>query len=274
MKLFNSHKSNFTVLMPVHDLVKIDLLKKSIYSVLNNSLRPKEFLIIVDGFMSEEKIIFLKSLKKNKIVRIFFLKKIGLVGALNYGIIKSKFNIIARADSDDINLKNRFFEQINFFIKNNLDILGSNIFEKIGKKKYAKKLTSSPSIFHFIFFNPINHMTVVFNKKKIMKLGLYPPIKYKEDYALWLLAKFSNYKLYNLNSNLVSVNFDKRRFSKRKNFESIFSEFKIFLLILEKKFILSPLAILVLILRISYLALPNSIYFFFTKNFLRIKYKS
>jgi len=84
----------------------------------------------------------------------------------------------------------------------------------------------------------------------------------------------TNYKLYNLNSNLVSVNFDKRRFSKRKNFESIFSEFKIFLLILEKKFILSPLAILVLILRISYLALPNSIYFFFTKNFLRIKYKS
>ena len=167
MKLLNSHKSNFTVLMPVHDLVKTDLLKKSIYSVLNNSLIPKEFLIIVDGFMSEEKIIFLKSLKKNKSVRIFFLKKIGLVGALNYGIIKSKFNIIARADSDDINLKNRFFEQINFFIKNNLDILGSNIFEKIGKKKYVKNLTSSPSIFHFIFFNPINHMTVVFNKKKL-----------------------------------------------------------------------------------------------------------
>ena len=48
MKLLNSHKSNFTVLMPVHDLVKTDLLKKSIYSVLNNSLIPKEFLIIVD----------------------------------------------------------------------------------------------------------------------------------------------------------------------------------------------------------------------------------
>ena len=66
MKLLNSHKSNFTVLMPVHDLVKIDLLKKSIYSVLNNSLRPKEFLIIVDGFISEEKFFFLRSLKKKK----------------------------------------------------------------------------------------------------------------------------------------------------------------------------------------------------------------
>jgi len=273
MKLLNSQKSNFTVLMPVHDLVKIDLLKKSIYSVLNNSLRPKEFLIIVDGFISEDKFLFLKSLKK-KIVRIIFLKKVGLVGALNYGIIRSKFNIIARADSDDINLKNRFFNQINFFIKNNLDILGSNIYEKIGKKKYVKTLISSPSIFHFIFFNPINHMTVVFNKKKIMKLGSYPSIKYKEDYALWLLAKFSNYKLYNLNLNLVSVNFDKKRFSKRKNFDSIFSEFKIFLLILEKKFILSPLAILAVIFRISYLALPNFIYFFLTKNLLRIKYKS
>ena len=274
MKLSNSHNSNFTVLMPVHDLAKTDLLKKSIYSVLNNYLRPKEFLIIVDGSISKEKIFFLNSLKKNKIVRIFFLKKIGLVGALNYGIIKSKFNIIARADSDDINLKNRFFKQINFFIKNNLDILGSNIFEIIEKKIYVKNIISSPSIFHFIFFNPINHMTVIFNKKKIMKLGVYPTLKYKEDYALWLLAKFSNYKLYNLNSSLVLVNFDQRRFSKRKNFESIFSEFKIFLLIIEKKFILFPLAIIVLILRISYLALPNFIYFFLTKNFLRIKYKN
>jgi glycosyltransferase involved in cell wall biosynthesis len=167
MKLLNSHKSNFTVLMPVHDLAKTDLLKKSIYSVLNNSLRPKEFLIIVDGSISKEKIFFLNSLKKNKIFRIFFLKKIGLVGALNYGIIKSKFNIIARADSDDINLKNRFFKQINFFIKNNLDILGSNIVEKIEKKIYVKNIISTPSIFHFIFFNPINHMTVVFNKKKL-----------------------------------------------------------------------------------------------------------
>ena len=274
MKLLNSHRRNFTVLMPVHDLVKTDLLKKSIYSVLNNTLIPKEFLIIVNGVISKKKFFFLNSLKKNKIIRIFFLKKIGLVRALNYGIIKSKFNIIARADSDDINLKNRFLKQINFFIKNNLDILGSNIYEKIGKKKYIKNLVSSPSIFHFIFFNPINHMTVVFNKKKIMKLGLYPSIKYKEDYALWLLAKFSNYKLYNLNLNLVSVNFDQKRFSRRKNLESIFSEFKIFLLILEKKFIIAPLAILVLILRISYLALPNFIYFFLTKNFLRIKYNS
>jgi hypothetical protein len=66
MKLLNNHKSNFTVLMPVHDLVKIDLLKKSINSVLNNSLRPKEFLIIVDGFISEEKIFFLNRLKKKK----------------------------------------------------------------------------------------------------------------------------------------------------------------------------------------------------------------
>ena len=57
MKLLNIN-NNFTVLMPVHDLVKIDLLKKSVYSVLNNSLVPKEFLIIVDGFISPKKKFF------------------------------------------------------------------------------------------------------------------------------------------------------------------------------------------------------------------------
>ena len=72
MKLLNSDISNFTVLMPIHDLVRTDLLKKSIYSVLNNSLRPKEFLIIVDGSISKDKIFFLNSLKKKKSLEYSF----------------------------------------------------------------------------------------------------------------------------------------------------------------------------------------------------------
>jgi hypothetical protein len=66
MKLLNSHKSNFTVLMPVHDLVKTDLLKKSIYSVLNNSLRPKEFLIIFCLDLLTQCVIMLRAFNKFK----------------------------------------------------------------------------------------------------------------------------------------------------------------------------------------------------------------
>ena len=220
MKLLNSYNSNFTVLMPVHDLVRTDLLKKSIYSVLNNSLKPKEFLIIVDGSISKDKVFFLNNLKKNKIVRIFFLKKIGLVSALNYGIIKSKFNIIARADSDDINSKNRFSEQINFFIENNLggaEICDEVIIRKLGaynfniKKVLSRNLTisflNSKNIFPGIHYPIPIHMQPAYKKKvrivgnmtftkllskDILSLPIYPELSTQSvKKIISLLLKYS-----------------------------------------------------------------------------------
>lgn len=251
----------FTVLMPTYDKVKLYLLKKSINSVIFSSIKPDEFLILVDGKISNNKKNFLLKIeKKYKFIKIIFKKKIGLVKILNFGINKAKFNIIARADSDDINHPLRFKKQINFFIKNKIDILGGNILEIIGKKKRTKKVSNIPTFIEFLFYNPINHMTVMFNKKKILKLGGYPNIAYKEDYALWLKAKFSNYKIMNLNDTLVKCYLDNEFFSRRKNINSIFSEILIFKLIISKNFLLLPLSILSFLLRIFFLLLPNPIY--------------
>ena len=46
----------FTVLMPIHDLVELKLLKKAIYSILNSNKIPNEFLIMIDGDISTDKI--------------------------------------------------------------------------------------------------------------------------------------------------------------------------------------------------------------------------
>ena len=53
----------FTVLMPVHEAIEFDILKKSVNSVINNTLLPSEFLIVVDGNISSQKRIFLKKIK-------------------------------------------------------------------------------------------------------------------------------------------------------------------------------------------------------------------
>ena len=59
----------FTVLMPVHEAIDFDIFKKSVNSVINNTLLPSEFLIIVDGNISLQKRIFLLKVKnKNKIL--------------------------------------------------------------------------------------------------------------------------------------------------------------------------------------------------------------
>ena len=56
----------FTVLMPVHEAIEFEIFKKSVNSVINNTLLPSEFLIIVDGNINLQKRLFLLRLKKKK----------------------------------------------------------------------------------------------------------------------------------------------------------------------------------------------------------------
>ena len=254
----------FTVLMPVHEAIEFDILKKSVNSVINNTLLPSEFLIVVDGNISSQKRIFLKKIKKkNKFMNIVFKNKLGLVKILNYGLKIAKYKLIARADADDINHKNRFFEQVNFFKTNKVDILGSNINENINGKEFIKKVPKKPSLFDFYFLNPINHMTVMFNRDKIIKLGSYPNIKYKEDYALWFLAKIRGYAIANLDVSLVNSRIDSKTMKRRKNFQAIFSEFRLFFFLIKKNIFLIFVLSFSLLFRIFFLILPNSVYLFF-----------
>ena len=67
----------FTVLMPVHDGITYDLLKKATDSVLHNTLAPDEFIIIADGSISKKKKNFLIVKKKNNFfIRLIFKKKL------------------------------------------------------------------------------------------------------------------------------------------------------------------------------------------------------
>lgn len=259
----------FTVLMPVHDGVKSKELNLAVKSVLYSSLKPHEFLIIVDGKLDDKKYFFLEKLSKKKLVRIIFKKKIGLSKILNYGLKISKYDLVIRADSDDINHNNRFKEMVKYFKKYKLDILGSNISESFNGKKITKKMPEIPNIWHLLFYNPINHMSVIYNKKKILKLGGYPEIKFKEDYALWIKAKYNNLKIMNMQKNLVKTKVNNKVIERRSNYNSTMSEIKILKVFLSTFTLYFPISLLALMLRIIYLNLPNKIIYLIKKQFLR-----
>jgi amylovoran biosynthesis glycosyltransferase AmsE len=260
----------FSALMPVHDGVGIFLLEQAVNSVLKSKLIPNELIIIVDGSISKDKKLFLlKKNRENSFIKLIFKKKIGISKVLNYGLKISKYNIIARVDADDVNHSNRFLKQINFFKKNKPDILGTSIIEIIDGAKFIKRLPEKPNVINFIISNPINHMSVMFDKSKIIKLGGYPEVKYKEDYALWLLAKFSKYNFFNLSESLVQSFVDSEQIKRRKNLEAILSEFKIQKIILENKPYMIIFSIFFLFLRVIFLLMPNFLYILFIKNFYR-----
>ena len=105
-------------------------------------------------------------------------------------------------------------------------------------------------------------MTVMFRRDKIIKLGSYPNIKYKEDYALWFLAKIKDYAISNLDMSLVNSRIDSMTMKRRKNAEAISSEFRLYFFLIKKNIFLIFVLSFSLLFRIFFLILPNSVYLF------------
>ena len=63
----------FSVLMPVHNGIKFSELENSLRSILNNSIKFDDFVIIVDGIVDKKK-KFIFKLKNNKRIKIYYKK--------------------------------------------------------------------------------------------------------------------------------------------------------------------------------------------------------
>ena len=193
---------------------------------------------MVDGPLNDD----LKAIieKYDQWLTTFYLKKnIGLGGALNFGLKKCKGELVARWDSDDIQIKTRFESQLAQFIENqSLMVLGGHIsefqYDESDIAQYRKTPISNASIIEFAKTrNPMNHVTVMFRKKFIDDLGGYRNITDMEDYDLWLRVINERAEIRNLNEILCHVRIGNNMVGRRKGIENIKSEIKIFRLKLK-----------------------------------------
>ena len=218
----------FSVLLPVYknDLYKNFLLSvKSIYN--DQSIKPTEIVIVRDGPVSNEIQNYLEFLKKKEIFKIIELKKnSGLTKALNIGLKNTKYEIIARADADDICLKDRFKLQLKFIEK--YDVVGSMI-QEFNDKENCKvlKLPVEPTKKYATFQTPIWHPTVMYKKSIVKKVGYYENIYLFEDYLLWAKLFMKNASFYNINKVLVEHRMNNELFKRRSGFKLFVSEIKL-----------------------------------------------
>ena len=112
-------------------------LEKTVRSVLNQDYQNFELIIINDGSTDNTRKV-LNQFRKYKKIKIFnFNSNLGLGFRLNFGILKSKGNLIARIDDNDIMPKTRIGHQVKYFkLDKELDILGgSAVYFQNSKKK-------------------------------------------------------------------------------------------------------------------------------------------
>ena len=203
----------FSVLMSVYSKEKAEYLKMAIDSIVNQTLQPNEFIIVEDGNLTEELNECLDNyvLKYNYIKLIKLDQNVGLGRALNEGLKHCKYDYVARMDSDDISMLDRFEKQIKYLEENPLcDVVGGNIieFDSCNNEDISRRIVpvDDKAIYNYLKKrNPMNHVTVIFKKSSVLECGSYRDCPYFEDYYLWCRMIKAGYKFHNLDSVLVNV---------------------------------------------------------------------
>ncbi|MBX9370563.1 glycosyltransferase, partial [Morganella morganii] len=172
---------------------------------------PNEVIIVHDGKLTSELYSVIEKWEALlPIQNVILDNNCGLGIALNIGLEQCSNDIVMRADTDDINLPNRFEIQYKYMTQNpEITLCGSHVneFEASSDEIIrVKKVPIGDNIVKVIKKrNPFNHMAVCFRKKHIINVGGYMDLPYMEDYYLWLRLLNKNYNLVNLDTILVSA---------------------------------------------------------------------
>ena len=211
----------FSVLMSVYYKDNPIWLKQAIDSVLSNTIKPNQIVLVVDGSISNELEQVLTQYQQHlDILRLE--KNSGLGIALQQGLLKCKYPLVARMDSDDISLPNRFELQLKEFENNsNLTIVGGYIQEfdsTTNEKKSIRKVPLDDNKIKLFVKtrSPFNHPTVMFKKEDILAVGSYSStMSFAQDYHLWIRLVKANYQMKNIPEILLNFRTDKNMFARR-----------------------------------------------------------
>lgn len=214
----------FSVLMSVYKKEKPDYLAACLESLVNQTLLPAEMLILCDGPLTDELEAVLHTYKEKfpDLVNIVpFSENRGLGYTLADGVELAKYDLIARMDTDDIAVSDRFAKQVDYMSQHpDIDILGSNIFEFSDSVEHVTASRIVPETHDDIYRfakrrNPFNHMTVMYRREAVLAAGNYQPLKGYEDYYLWVRMLANGAQAANLADKLVYARADEEMYKRR-----------------------------------------------------------
>lgn len=133
----------FSVLLSVYNGENAENLKEALQSIINQSRKPNQIVIIKDGKLNEQLEQTIKNIydKYPDIIKTYgYEENKGLGYALQKGITICDYEYVARMDSDDIARKNRFKIQMEYLEKHpDIDVLGGYIQEYDEEMKTKKQ---------------------------------------------------------------------------------------------------------------------------------------
>lgn len=169
-------------------------IQSSIESILTQTFQDFEIIMISEPNVSLDKTTAIKSRMDDRIRHIRNIQHLGLARSLNLGLRKARGKYIARMDSDDICLGERFERQVRLLdMRENVGVVGTGfkIIDAEGRVLSSQSEPSEPALskWRLLFGDMIAHPSVMARTSIFHDLGGYDPrALYVEDYDLWMRA--------------------------------------------------------------------------------------
>lgn len=232
---------DFSVSMCVYGKDNPDYFDAAIESVVNQTQKPKEIVITVDGPIPDTLERIIGKYQNEMLVPDIDIKIIRLEKNMGHGEARRicfencSCDLVALMDADDLSVSTRFEKQLSFLDKNpDISVVGGIITEFITAdnptdrsrtagtrivpekdeeiKQYMKKRC------------PMNQVTVMFKKKDVAEVGGYLDWYCEEDYYLWIRLALAEKKFGNLPEILVDVRVGEEMYQRRGGWRYFKSE--------------------------------------------------
>ena len=178
------NKNLISVLLPVFNAEKD--INVAIQSILNQSYKDLELLIIDDGSTDNSYQICMNISEQDNRVKVFRNhNNLGLTKSLNLLINESNGKYLARQDADDWSEETRFEKQLKFMNDENIDVVYARSVRNDTQNIFPRLSYYLPLNFVLRYKNPLIHGTMLAKKNIIEKVGGYDEkFIYSQDYKL------------------------------------------------------------------------------------------
>ena len=202
------------------------LLRESIESILNQTYRDFEYIIILDYPDNDvhKSVIEEYALKDDRIHFYINEMNMGLTDSLNRGLSLCHGEYIARMDADDISLPNRLERQMKYLEKNHYDLIGgiTEMINENGSLLYSiKSVPTDPKKINkaLRYSQCIAHPTWLGKKEVFEKNAGYRHMPLCEDYDFTLRAVLNGFVISNLNEAVLKYRMTSNSISRSNLFE-------------------------------------------------------
>ena len=268
---------NFSVLMSIYAETRASDLSQCLGSLSQQTLPATEIVIVRDGPVHSTVEQCIQSYESTFLFQhLSFPRNRGLGPALRDGLNACSYELVARVDSDDWSVPERFQKQAQFLhSESSISVVGGGLKEHYGTGgKTISVMRQSPTDHASIRQtgkrrNPMNHPTVMFRKNDVLACNSYEFCPLFEDYYLWAKMLTQGYLLSNLPEVLVETEIGPDYFRRRGGVTYVRNELRLVRKLRQIGF-LSPMEAGIFILsRLPVRLVPISCRQYMYRTFLR-----